>query len=405
MAVPMNIPEPLFALLIVLAIVLVLAAPFAAWLMWNDRARKPFIHQVESLGEPDPGPAEITDIPQGINRILAAGGHEIRLHYYTGQEKAAGDLSLAVAVNAQESFRVGKHHLADAMFEGLGLEGRIATPDPRFDARWHVVSDEPAFAAACFASSAARQAVETLLREGCHHVLLEAGELKAVWEPFQPRAGMGVDFIRRSLSSMAALAEAIPAAEPSAVPFQTGGLEKRTFDITLGVSGIAGLILMYALMLISQAYNPLDRTGMFLLSLRASLPLSILGLLSLVVLLRGRTWFALGLLEGAATFPFLVITCWFATTVLDIQLDAGTPSVHRAAVVRKFEDGYRGTTWKVEVDSWRPGHVVEELRVTEDQYAGVRPGCTWAMVTTQPGFLGQAWVTALQFETRANVAR
>jgi hypothetical protein len=77
----------------------------------------------------------------GWNRILDAGGRGrgVKLDYQVGGRNEPATLSLIVHFLGGGSFRVEPCGLSDRMFEGMGLAGRIATPDSQFDARWRIV--------------------------------------------------------------------------------------------------------------------------------------------------------------------------------------------------------------------------------------------------------------------------
>ena len=77
--------------------------------------------------------------------------------------------------------------------------------------------------------------------------------------------------------------------------------------------------------------------------------------------------------------------------------DTGAAVVSRAAVAAKKETGGRERDHYVSLVSWRRGRELEKLHVTREQYDGVVPGRTIAVVTTRPGALGHEWISGLEF--------
>jgi hypothetical protein len=381
------VSNPLFWLSVLVLAVLVLVLYFV------KRAgdlRTRFFQQLEELSGSGTGQA----------RVLESSGHLIRIDYFAGGRNSPSRLGLITRISAPGSFQLEKRGVADSIFEGLGLEGKIATSDSQFDSRCHIVSDEAEFAAAYFGSAKKRAAVEALFGEGCTRIELDEAGLQAVWTPFQIKEGTSVEFIKRSLAPLAVLAEEFPQGLPPAPP---SGLSKRQFDRAFGF-GLMALMAAYILLPLAagiMGFIPLDRGKVFLDSLRYSGPALGIFLFLVIPALKGKSWFPAAILKTALfALVFFLLAGYWGEVCVNSRLDDAPPRAHQEAIIQKYQTHSRNSTgYHVVMRSWRPGRATEELRVSGRAYQAVEPGHSLATVLTKPGYLGHEWVVSYRFDS------
>lgn len=373
----------LFGLAIAAFIGLVLSA--------NDRQKKAmdaFFAQLDGLGVAG----------EGAERRMQAGAHEVRTDYSAGSKNSPSRFSLIAPVAAEGGFAVEREGAADRFLEGLGLEGKIATNDPDFDSRFHVVCDDDEFAAAYFASAEKRRAVVALFGLGAVRVELGSEGLKAVWSPFGFEKGRSAAFVRDALPPLAALCESLPRGAP---PSPAPALGQKLFSALFVAGLVAGYVALVFMPIVTRGrgYLLLDGADAFWASLRYSGAAFAVYLAGAAAVLRGRSWFLKGF--GQALVAGLLLFGaggYWGVVWANCALDSSAAAAHACPVVGKFATRHKSATYyHAVVRSWRGGRQTETLDVGGARYGAIQPGRTLALVETKPGALGLEWVTRLGF--------
>ena len=356
----------------------------------QEAVRARFFDQLSGLGAAG----------SGQERLFSCSGHRVRTAYQAGSRNSPSRLSLIVEVSAPGSFLVERQGRVDSVLEGLGLEGKIATSDSRFDERFHVVSDETEFTSAYFSSAKKREAAAGVFDGGCARLELDEDGLKAIWTPFEIREDTSLDFISRALPHLAILAEELPQSVPMALP---AGLGRKGFE-RLTLIGFAVLALAFFILpwvMTTKGFVPLDGDEVFWDSLRYSGSALAVFLLLAAAVLKGKSWFGSAMIKVVllSVFFFPCVGYWLVV-YLNGRLDSAQPTAHKAPVVSKSAShGRNSTTYRVFLPSWRPGHQEENLTVSRRAFQQAQPGQTVATVLTKPGYLSHEWIVSYRLDT------
>ena len=307
-------------------------------------------------------------------------------------------LTLRVRATDRGQFAVRREGAADRLIEGLSLARPIRTSDPAFSGRYHIDSDDEAFASAFFSDLGKRAAVEAVFAAGVTSLAWEDGHATALWDGFQPKDD-NAGFVGAAAAALRALTLNVPAAGPA--PLVAGGWTEKSFNSRAGIAIFIGFIAVYATMIGARFLpgRPIDGWEMFMASLRVSSPLAVLAVLGGLSRALGKSWFlkAAGklLLASALLFPALGYVVYELANSL---LDGGAAASFVLPVVEKHSSSGKHTSYYVTVESWRPGQYAHSFEVGYSIYSGVQKGRTRVHLTTRPGRLGHEWIVSLEFK-------
>jgi hypothetical protein len=306
-------------------------------------------------------------------------------------------LILRVRAPDHGQFEVRREGAADRLVESLSLARPVRTSDPAFGERFHVDSDDEAFASAFFADLGKRTAVSALFAAGCTAVKWEDGHATAVWEGFAPK-DPNADFVGAAASALRTLTLNVPAAGPA--PLAADGWSERKFSGLAAAGIVAGLVSVYATVMfdVQMPWRPVDGFGLFRDSLRFSVPLAVVFTGGCLSVLRGKSWFLMAagklLLMSALFFPaagYLGYAC------VNGALDEAAAESFVLPVTGTRRSSGKHTSYYIYVAPWRPGQDNPRFSVGSAAYRSARPGRTRAHLTTRPGRLGREWIVSLSF--------
>ena len=306
-------------------------------------------------------------------------------------------LTLRVRSADRGQFEVRREGAADRLIEGLSLARPIRTADPAFSDRYHIDSDDEAFATAYFADMGKRSAVEAVFAAGFTSLAWEEGHASAVWEGFQPKDD-NADFVGAASAALRALTLNVPAVAPA--PLVAGGLVEKTFNSYAGIGTFVGFIAVYATVVFNGSFygRPIDGWALFMASLRISLPLAGACVLAGLSAVRGKSWFlkAAGklIMAAALLFPSLGFVGY---ELVNSLLDGGAPESFTLSVTDKYQSSGKHTSYYVYVSPWRSGQYNPRFEVGYGVYHNVVKGRTQVQLTTRPGRLGHEWIVSLGF--------
>jgi len=306
-------------------------------------------------------------------------------------------LTLSVRAAGRGQFEVRREGTADRLVESLSLARPVRTADPAFGDRFHIDSDDEAFASAYFADAGKRSAVEALFAAGCTSLEWDDGHATAVWAGFTPK-DENADFVGAAASALQALTLNVPATGPA--PLDGGGLSEKKFNGWFAMAITAGFVVLYATLMFgsSFAWRPVDGWALLMDSLRVSLPLGAVVFLGCASVLRGKSWFlqAAGklLLGSAILFPTI---SYLGFEFVNGALDAAPAASYVLPVTGTHRTSGKHTSYYIHVASWRPGVYDPRFEVGWSAYRSAVPGRTRAHLTTRPGRLGHEWIVSLAF--------
>ncbi|HEX4047565.1 MAG TPA: hypothetical protein VH309_07015 [Elusimicrobiota bacterium] len=304
-------------------------------------------------------------------------------------------LTLRVRTPDRGQFELRRESAFDRAVEGLSLARAIGTADPEFGERFHIDSDDEAFASAFFSDAAKRSAAQALFAAGFTSLAWQDGYATAVWDGFRP-SSEDAGFIAAAGAALRALTAGVPASASA----REAGLTEKIFNRCAGIAIVAGFVAVYAAILSARFLpgRPVDGWALFRDSLRASAPLGALFVWGLLTAVRGKTWFVTAagkaLLASALLFPSLG---YVGCQLLNSLLDEGAPASFVLPVLDKHVTRGKHTSYYVYVAPWRPGQSDPRFEVGYSTYLSVQTGRTKARLTTRPGRLGREWIVSLGF--------
>lgn len=162
----------------------------------------------------------------------------------------------------------------------------------------------------------------------------------------------------------------------------------KALNQSLNVPGVLLLVGLLGLILAIRRYPPLDRNTPYWIGLALFfVPLALL----LAANLGKRMGQSIRILTGVFRGAALSVAALAALVFANGALDRAAAHEVRAQVVRKrMSRGRSSTTYRLVVESWRPGHTEETLDVSRRTYEAVRPEQP-ILVDVHPGRLGLSW--------------
>lgn len=324
----------------------------------------------------------------------AASGVEAQLD--TGKHPK---LILRIGAPPRGQFEVRREGEADRLVESLSLARTIRTSEPSFAERFHVDSDDEAFASAYFADPAKRAAVETLFAAGCTRLSWYDGRATAVWEGYQPK-DEDAGFVGGAAAALKALTVNVAAAAPGPAPLAEGGWTEKKFKSYVGPAMIVGFVAIYAMLMFGTSLygRPVEGFEMFAASLRFSIPAAVIAFAIGASRIAGKSWFLKGAgrlaLAAALIFPSLG---YVGFQLANSCLDTAPAASFVVPVTGKHYNSGKHRSYYVHVQAWRPGLYDPRFEVSWSTYNRVVQGRTRAHLATRPGRLGHEWLVSLEF--------
>ena len=166
---------------------------------------------------------------------------------------------------------------------------------------------------------------------------------------------------------------------------QVSGSTERRVGTLAAIAPLAGL---FAYLIVSQMYPPLDRTPFVGIAVTLFLAAVLLTMLVQRRIKRGA--------DVESFFPF---TTWVAFGPLLLSailltnglLDHSPPEVHATVITRKWVSRGKSTSYHLEFASWRPNQSIEEVEVRYPTYARFHTGDR-VTVELRKGALRIPWV-------------
>ena len=339
--------------------------------------------------------------------FMAYGNSEIRIHY-TSEEDLIPDkevhrsfFTLSCAVKAPYPVDITKRGAGDRLAEGLRLGKRIATGDRDFDARFHVESDNEAFAGEYFSSPEIREAARRLFGEGCRRIELGPDGLKAVWFINQEDV-TGTDFVKNSLPHLSAMAKGI--VRQKVPPPPTGRFTRpgvhRVLILVRGSIIVGTVDSLVSMITPDIGFQPIYQAEIFLHSLIYSGPALAAFLLAAAAAFRGRSWFKSVFLEVAIySTPVFLLAGYWTFCFINCRCDKAPAAEYRTKVfsTEAAEDLFSNLlnkAYTAQIEPWQGGGAFTILipKGLYDKILGNEKEQTFVF-TVKPGYLGHEWIT------------
>jgi hypothetical protein len=312
---------------------------------------------------------------------------------YSGSRSSPPSFSISViGQGTGGGFEISPEGCVERFFKNAGITREVQTPEEEFNRRFYIASDTPQFASDYFVSPEKREAV-TRLFDGKASTVTHGGQRVTVtWKGSSAHAD-GVTAMRSTAEALAVLAKDIPPCPDAASPAKTesGVSSNRVWVIGLAAGSLAaGLV---SVIWTSASYPVFDVWKFFLFTLKFSLPALVIFLYFAVTALAGnsRSHKDVLLTGFLALAGFLMLGCGLAGLYNGMK-DTSPPAGHTALILdKRIYRSKNSRTYKLIVQSWRPGNAIEDLPTNRRTYQRVVPGKHEVVVYTKPGKLGFEW--------------
>ena len=289
-------------------------------------------------------------------------------------------------------FEVSPEGAVERFFKNAGIDREVQTPEEEFNRRFYIASDTPQFAQDYFLSAEKREAVTRLFDGKASTVTHKGRHVTVTWKGSSAHAD-GVTAMKSTAGALAALAKDIPACPDAASSAGTEGQSSSSRTLMIGLAAgslAAGLI---SVIWTSTGYPVYDAWKLFLFSLKFSLPALVIFLYFAVTSLAGNSRSHKDILTaGFLAFAGFLMLGAGITGLYNGMKDASPPAGHEAIVLdKRTYKSKNSRTYKLIVQSWRPGNAIEDLPTNRGTFQRVVPGKRKVVVYTRPGKLGFEW--------------
>ncbi|MFH0984843.1 MAG: hypothetical protein V1882_04840 [Candidatus Omnitrophota bacterium] len=221
--------------------------------------------------------------------------------------------------------------------------------------------------------------------------------ISAIWSSWTSKGSSShadrVAALKKTAEAMAVLAKDMPP-PPEASLGRTGGrfAFNRVLMTGLAVGSLfAGLI---STIWTTSNYPVFDAGKLFLFSLRFSLPALAIFLYFAVTTLAGNSRSHRDILTaGSFALAGFLLLGSALTGLYNGMNDTSAPVGHTMVIVdKRSHRSKHSRTYKMTVQSWRPGRAWQDLRTNRETYEKIVPRKQKAVIYTKPGKLGFEWL-------------
>jgi len=306
-------------------------------------------------------------------------------------------LTVSVPCKSHGEFILAPEVNFDKMAKKLGFSSELQTGDNDFDDKYYISSDTVDFACIYFQSKQKRDILENIFRTtGFSRIRHNGKSLKIFW-PGIDESQLGESLVKETIANLVKLSQNLPDYFPNQESLGIPLLRIKTivFYSLPSLAFIATVVTAFWV----EGYPPLDSPSFIMQSLMFSVPLTIVYIILVGLVIRGRAsahkdfmWIAL---ISVFVFPIFINSMLILVNGL---ADKNEPVAHTAIVLKQRSVSLKGgTTYYFDVRSWRAGHDIERFRVSKKVYRDIRAGKTEATIITKPGALGFEWLVAKRF--------
>jgi hypothetical protein len=289
-------------------------------------------------------------------------------------------------------FGISKEGGVERFFKGVGVTREVQTPEEEFNRRFFIASDTPQFAQDYFVSAEKREAMRQLFDGKASTVTYGDQRVTVTWKGSSAHTD-GIAAIKSTAGALAVLAKDIPACPD---PASSAGTESGVSSNRVWMTGLAAGSLVAGLVSVvwtSAGYPVYDAWQLFLFSLKFSLPALAVFLYFAVLTLAGTSRSHKDILRTGflALAGFLMLGCGL-TGLYNGMKDTSPPAGHTVSILdKRIYKSKNSRTYKLIVQSWRPGNAIEDLPTNRGTFQRVVPGKHKVVVYTRPGKLGFEW--------------
>ncbi|MBN2011379.1 hypothetical protein JW960_18755 [candidate division KSB1 bacterium] len=310
---------------------------------------------------------------------------------YEKKGKSGANFSITIPCPTQGSFRLSKMLATDRFFLRTGMSVHVKTGVPLFDDQYFIQTDYPEFAASIFNIEANRLVILHLFKLGFNSIELKNEKLTVSIFPFQFKHQLTKQLAEDVVSHLAKIKNTVPASLAYQPGYSDNWKQKRRLAFWLpsimGIGGVAALI--FSLI----KFQPVASGGMFLESLRYSLPAVLFMLWYSAKVLKGRTtshrdWMLVG---GICLIAF-VTTAHGVLMFTNGYLDTSETNRYDLRIVDKQrKSSGRNTSYVIYTDSWREGEEMHKFSISSKKFKTVEPGTSMMHVETRAGKWRYEW--------------
>lgn len=312
-----------------------------------------------------------------------------------GKHHSFNRVELRMTCNTPGKFKIEGETITDRFFKTMQVAVEFQTGDSEFDRDFYIYTDDLEFTRLYLDLPRRRLAIRHLLQSGFDSIAGNGKNIVCVLTD-EPTEGAAA-FCRDKLSDLSLCADDIPATPPLSLSGMTAlWWFRRCIAYT-----VPAAVLFPGFYGRAMTHEVYESERMFLVSCAASLPLMGAVLLSLALLISGRSSSHRVLLNAAIislfAFPFAGYECFKmsnefydnAPAVTHVQkiVDRRTAKPSRRSHVLDYYAVY---------ESWHGGRA--EYKVTKSTYDGLVPNQSRAVIVAKPGHLGFEWLDSFRVE-------
>ncbi len=325
-------------------------------------------------------------------------GMNFRYQKYQGSRNSPPSFSLFLEcpVTGGE-FEIATESAVDRFFKNIGITLEVQTGDEVFDGRCFIASNTPEFAKECFASAERRETVKRLWDIKVRKIVYRGQSLALIWQGQTSHAD-GVSNLKESLDLMAVLIRDLPQYHEIVSLAGSGPAGPAERNLVMGIAGASSALGVLSLIWTNLQYPLFDPAGLFLFSLKFSVPALAVFIVLAVRTLSGRSRSHRDLLLacGLALAGFL-FTGYGVVALYNGMADLSAPASHIALIQNKeMHRSKNSRSYHLYVRSWKSGRALEDLNTGSGIFNWVIPGKHEAVVRTRAGKLGFEWLVSYQ---------
>ncbi len=319
-------------------------------------------------------------------------GMQYLYRFYPGTRNAPSFFRVEIVCPSNRRFKIRKESRFDRLAKVMGIACEVDTGDPAFDADYYISTDDVQFTRELFTAAEKRQAVRTIMESGFTHVELDGGKIRALCSPFKISREIDKELLHAIAHNLLLLAQELPHVVKTNPLEKPAWKKKRMVAFALPI--LFAVVAVPAFIFGITRYKPLDTFGIFLDSLKYTIPALFMYLVLAFFLLKGRsTSHREFLIFAVIALNVFIAGGWGVEIFLNGYLDTSQPSSHNSSVRWKSKHtSDNSTTHYAHVASWRLPGQSEKIQVSPDVYYAIAERKSSLEITTRDGGLGFEWL-------------
>ncbi len=317
-------------------------------------------------------------------------GLPYEIAYKPGGRHESAHLELWIPHDFPGEFGLSRETKIDQFFQKLRFSQELKTGDEVFDGNFYIETNTEEPVRQLFLQETKRRATEALFAAGIIKIEHTGKCLMLDKYPFPKESREVIEILKKTKDLLEGGAYVGTSGQQS---FGTS----RNLKGWVGGFGALLLITGFISFLVSAAYHAFDGGGLFLFSLRYSIPPLLCFWAALVFFFRGKSFFhrlLFPVLVSSLAGALLLGFSW--TKILNVRKDTARPQYRQVLVLDRRKEGKHSDIPYLYVEGWKPGRVTEKFQVSGKFFAQAIPQKTVVILETKPGHFGFEWLVRVQ---------